>query len=399
MYTLFYITIAMIIAMIMNRLAKAIGLPHVTAYLITGLLVGPSFLNIIPTVNLEELGFITTIALGFIAFSIGGEFKLVDLKKIGKSVLIVALLQSLTAALFVSVGLVLCGQDLALALTMGAIASATAPAATLMVVRQYKAKGKLTQLLLPVVALDDAIGLILFSICLSISKTLYMHTQLSFMCMVVNPLTEILLSLTFGAAIGFLLTYCLHFFKSRANRLTVMIIAVFLGVSGANLLNLSSLLLCMMIGTIMANFYKDNDYMMRVEDRWTTILFMAFFILSGAELDFSILPSVGLIGIIYFLARTLGKYIGSNIGCRLMHESKKVSNYIGLTLLPQAGVAIGMMLIVTNDLPSYSDTISTVVLSATLVYELIGPLLTKIALTKAGDIVNQNKAHTPKHAV
>lgn len=380
------LAIAIGCGLLFNRLAKKVGLPNVTGYLVAGLLLSSSVTHIIPFETVNQLGSIVTVALGFIAFSIGGEFKLSNIRKLGSRVITVTMFQALTAVGLVDIVLCAAGFPTAEAITLGAIAAATAPAATLMVVRQYHADGPVTRTLLPVVALDDAVGLMVFSISLSIGQSLESPEDVNYAMMVLDPIREIGLSLLVGTAIGFALTYCLRFFKSRANRLTLVICAVFLGTALADIWGLSSLLLCMMIGAVLANLYNDLDKLLDVVDHWTPPLFLLFFVLSGADLDLSVLPQVGLLGVLYLVMRSLGKYIGAYIGSKLTKFEPAVQKYLGIALLPQAGVAIGMTSVVAAKLPQYGSQIRAVILCATLIYELVGPVLTKIALTRAGEI-------------
>ena len=385
MSILFSLSAAMAFGLLFNRIVKKVGLPNVTGYLIAGLFIGPYVLNVLSNEALKGITTITSVALGFIAFSIGGEFKLSNIKRIGSSILTITFFQALMATILVDVVLLLFGFDVPLTITLGAIATATAPAATLMVVRQYKAKGPITNILLPVVALDDAVGLIVFSISLSIAK-MWNIGNISMLKMIGEPIVEILGSLAVGAAIGLMITICMRFFKSSANRLMLSLAAVLLGVSLADMWGLSSLLLCMMIGAIMANLYAGYERILNLVDGWTPALFMLFFVISGAELNLSVLPKVGLIGILYIIVRSLGKYIGAFLGATIEKCNYSIRKYLGITLLPQAGVAIGMSQIVITALPEYGESIRAVVLCATLVYELVGPLLTKLVLTKAGEI-------------
>ncbi len=385
---------AILIGLVFNRIVKKLGLPSVTGYLVAGVIIGPSFLNVIPVAWIEELTLLVNVALGFIAFSIGGEFRLSKIRKIGKSVIIITFFQALATTVLVDVGLLLLGFEPAVAISLGAIATATAPAATLMVVRQYNAKGPVTNMLLPVVALDDAIGLMIFSISLSIAKLSVSAESVNVAVMLFEPFKEIVLSLVVGAIIGTALTFGLGFFHSRSNRLTSIICAVFLGTSLASMFNLSSLLLCMSIGAVMANFYPESEKMLDVTDHWTPSVFLLFFVISGAELDLRLLPSIGLLGIMYIVLRSVGKYTGAWLGASVVHEDHNIRKYLGVALLPQAGVAIGMSQIVVSALPAeLGSRIRAVVLCATLIYELVGPLLTKLVLTKAGEIVKGDPAH------
>lgn len=428
------ISIALIAGLVSNRLIKLINLPNVTGYLIVGILLGPYLFslfneNLTGLLNEEMvkgLGIIVDIALGFIAFSIGSEFKLSSIKKIGKGIISITLLQAFAALIFVDIALsifCLCthsfNENLPVILTLGAIATATAPAATLMVIKQYKAKGPVTDTLLPVVAFDDAVGLILFSLSFSIAQVFAKQqaglggASINIMDILVLPLLEIVLSLVIGGLIGLILSYGMRAFKSRANRLICMISAVFLGVAlcsiSGELINieLSSLLTCMMIGAVFCNLKKDAIIILDGIERWTPAVFMLFFILSGAELNFSLITlPVLIICIVYLIARSLGKYLGARFGATLEKKSDNIKKYLGLTLLPQAGVAIGMARSASSVFKGFADnailenplftgtdylygiagTITAVVLCATLVYELVGPVITKIALTKAGEI-------------
>ena len=380
--------LAILAGLLSTRLMKVLNLPNVTGYLIIGLLIGPFLFerSLISEELLESMKIITTIALGFVAFSIGSSFKLDHMKTIGKSVIIITFVQAIGAYILVIIALLLIGTELPLALMLGAIATATAPAATLMIVRQYKAKGPVTNTLLPVVAFDDAIGLMVFSISLAIAQVLVTDVALTVQVALIAPLIEIVGSLVVGAILGFVLSYLSKIFKSRSNRFTLIVSCVLVGVALSTILHLSSLLVCMMIGAAYANVFKESTRPLDVLDRWTYPLYMMFFILSGAELNVALLPTVGLIGIVYIIVRAAGKYFGAMLGAKMVHAEPNIVKYLGLTLLPQAGVAIGMAQIVLTELPEYGVQITTVVLCATVVYEIVGPLLSKIALAKAGEI-------------
>ena len=394
MQTVLSLAVAMVFGLLMTRPAKLVHLPNVTAYLVAGLIIGPYCLNIFRESDAGATSALTSIALGFIAFSIGVEFKFSHIKKIGSSSITITILQACLATLLVDVTLIAFGFPLPLSLTLGAIAAATAPAATLMVVRLYRAKGPVTSTLLPVVAMDDAIGLILFSVSLSVAQALSGGTALTFRSMLLEPLKEIVLSVAVGSAIGFLIAVFMRFFHSRTNRLSIAVAAVLAGSAIASVFNLSSLLLCMAVGACLVNIRKDADTVMEVTDSWTPPLFMLFFVLSGAELDLAVVPTVGLVGILYLIARSIGKYFGSYLGATLVKASPNIRKYLGITLLPQAGVAIGMAQVALTSLPAYGAKIQAVVLSATLIYELIGPMLTKMALTAAGEIEKTEKGKT-----
>ena len=402
MSALLCIAICLAVGLLMSRIVKLVHLPNVTGYLVGGLLIGPILALILGNNHglisgemLEGLKILTTLALGFIAFSIGGEFKLSAIKKIGGKIVTITFIQAFGALLFVMGGLFIVHFinptliDVPTILLLSAIATATAPAATLMVVRQYKARGPVTDALLPVVAFDDAIGLMLFSVCFALAEAIGAGKELTFVAAVLEPIKEIVLSIVVGGAIGFVLGFMMRFFKSRANRLCLMLTAVLLGVALSELIHLSSLLTCMMIGAVFANFRGDSVQILDGSERWTPPLFMIFFVLSGVELDLTVIPIVGIVGVVYILCRSLGKYFGAYLGGAVTKAQPNVKKYLGITLLPQAGVAIGMAQLVQASAVLSLDiksAVLTVVLTATLIYELVGPLLTKMALKKAGEI-------------
>lgn len=414
METLLSLSIALLSGLLLSRLAKVAKLPAVTAYLIAGIFIGPYVLG---KCNVKGLGFtsmseikrfsiLCDVALGFIAFSIGNEFRLSQLKQIGKQATIVGIFQAVVTTLLVDAVLISLHfampdkLPLPAAIVLGAIASATAPAATLMVVKQYKAKGPLTNILLPVVALDDAVGLILFSVSFGIAKALLAGGAISVVSIIVEPLLEVILSLALGAIMGFLFNFCERFFHSRSKRLSVSIGFVFLTIAlsmlkfeiGGVHIAFSSLLVCMMLGTIFCNICDLSEELMERVDRWTAPLFVLFFVLSGAELELSVFKDVFivLIGLAYIISRSAGKYSGAFASAKLSKCDDTIVKYLGVTLLPQAGVALGMAL-KSAELGAECAIIAQITLFAVLVYELIGPLLTKIALQKAGEIDPEGK--------
>ena len=397
------VALAMVFGLILNRVMKLFNLPNVTGYLIAGILVGPHCINLLNTSNLSDISFISTIALGFIAFSIGGEFKIDSIKRLGGKVLTITFLQAFGAvALVMSSLFVVQAIDPTLISTpaillLSAIATATAPAATLMVVRQYKARGPVTETLLPVVAFDDAIGLIVFAICFGVAKVLAGGGEITAKAIALNPLLEIVLSLGIGCVLGIILAFVCNLFKSRANRLSAMVATVLIAVGLCQIeilgVHMSSLLICMMIGAAFTNARKDAVIILDGQERWTPPLFMLFFVISGATLDLTIIPYIGVIGVVYIVFRSLGKYSGAFLGGLVTKADKNVKNYLGITLLPQAGVAIGMAQTVAGEpaLQTISQSIVTVILCATLFYEIVGPLLTKICLQRAGEITEKGK--------
>ncbi len=385
---LLILAIAIAAGLLMSRVVKLAHLPNVTAYLVGGLLLGPVFGLITPEIS-GALSVLSDVALGFIAYSIGAEFKLSYLKDIGAKPVIIACLESGLASLFVLLALWALGQPLPLALTLGAIAAATAPAATLMVIRQYRAKGPVTSMLLPVVAMDDATCLILYAVLSNIARAVSASGGTPGLWELLGqPLVQIVGSLALGLVLGLLFVGVLRFFHSRGNKLALTLMIVFAGVglSSASVLNLSSLLVCMMIGAVMVNMSHDPESLLEQCDRFTPPLFLLFFVLSGAALDFSVLTTVGLVGVVYVLVRVLGKMAGATLGALTQKCDPNIVKYLGLTLIPQAGVAIGMARLSLTQLPEYGAQINAVILAGTLIYELTGPVITKWALRRAGEI-------------
>ena len=403
------LSIALIAGLLMSRLAKAVNLPAVTSYLVAGLLLGPFVLGRLGLSGLgigfgsleqvEGYGVVTQVALGFIAFVIGNEFRLSSLRSMGQQAITVGIAQAVITTALVDVALVgvhlLFPQVLSLAsaITLGSIAAATAPAATLMVVKQYKAKGPLTHLLLMVVAIDDAVGLVLFSASYGVANALE-QGHMDLLSVVVEPLMEILLSLLLGAVAGYLLNLLEVYFHSRSKRMSLSVAFVLLTV-GVSMLEVevggvrcgfSLLLVCMMTGTVFCNVCPTSEELMDRLDRWVSPINILFFVLSGAELDLTILtnPMVLLIGVVYIVARSAGKISGSYLSCRATSCSPAIQKYLGITLLPQAGVALGMA--ATASELSDGHMVRNVVLFSVLVYELVGPTLTKISLAAAGEI-------------
>ena len=408
MSVLLSVSVALLAGLLMTRVLKPLKMPDVTAYLIAGVLVGPYCLGALGIAGLgfasadavAALSLVSEVALGFIAFSIGNEFRLSELKHTGRQAGVIGVVQALVATLFVDVALLVLHLIIpdkltaAQAITLGAIATATAPAATLMVVRQFKAKGPTTSLLLPVVALDDAVGLIVFAVSFGVARTLVSGTTDLF-SIIVTPLVEIIASLLLGAIMGWLLTKLETLFHSNTNRLNMTIAFVFLTAAlsmvefsiGPVHVSFSSLLVCMMLGTVFCNTCPLSHDLMEKSDRWTSPLFALFFVISGAELELSVFTDVAIIGIgvVYILFRSAGKYVGAFISTKATRCPPAVCKYLGITLLPQAGVALGMC-ITARQLGAQGDLIRNIILFSVLIYELFGPMLTKMALTRAGDI-------------
>ena len=417
-YMLILLSFSILSGLIMSRAAKLVNLPSVTAYLVAGLLIGPFVLG---RAGIRGIGFstmeevnsfsiISQAALGFIAFEIGNEFRLKDLKTMGRSAITVGILQAVITTIVVDIALLSLHFlfpsliSMSSAITLGAIAAATAPAATLMVVKQYKAQGPMTKLLLMVVAIDDAVGLVLFS--LSFGMATAMETgAISITGVLVEPLVELVLSIRLGVLGGVGLNVLEKYFHSRSKRMSLAVAFVMMtvGVSmltwkiGGVKCGFSLLLVCMVEGTVFCNINETSQELMDRVDRWTGPLNMLFFVLSGAELDLSVLsnPMVLFIGLVFIAFRSLGKISGAYLSCRMEKTSPIIQKYLGITLLPQAGVALGMALTARN--LADGEVVGNVVLFAVLLYELFGPTLTKWALLKAGEISIEGKksARTP----
>ncbi len=408
MQTLFSLSVCLFAGLMLSRIAKLVKLPAVTAYLVAGILVGPYVLG---SLDIPGLGFtsmediktyelIPDVALGFIAFLIGNEFRLAQLKATGKQATVIGIAQAVLTTLVVDAALIglhfIIPDKLPLpsAIVLGAVASATAPAATLMVVKQYKAKGPLTDILLPIVALDDAVGLVLFAVSFGVAKAL-IHGEVDIISVVLEPILEVVLSLLLGFVMGAVFTFCEKFFHSRSKRLAMSVTFVFLTVAlsmiefeiGGVHVAFSSLLVCMMLGTVFCNMCDFSEELMDRIDRWTAPLFILFFVISGAELELATFKDlvVVCIGVAYILFRSLGKYFGARFSSKAVKCDDHIVKYLGITLLPQAGVALGMAL-KAETLGAEGTIVTNIILFSVLIYELVGPFLTKVALTKAGEI-------------
>ncbi|MBR3592203.1 MAG: cation:proton antiporter [Clostridia bacterium] len=392
----------------LSRVAKKLKLPAVTAYLVAGVLIGPFVLGALGIEglgftsheNVKSFGLLSDIALGFIAFAIGNEFRLAQLKKIGKQATVIGVFQAVFTTILVDavlIGLHFIIPDkfpIEAAVVLGAVAAATAPAATLMVVRQYKAKGPVTDVLLPVVALDDAVGLVLFAISFGVAKAISSGT-VDMLSVIVEPIAEVVMSLLLGFVMGAIFTFCERFFHSRSKRLAMSVAFVLatVGLSkikfeiGGVHIAFSSLLVCMMLGTVFCNMCDFSENLMDRLDRWTAPLFILFFVISGAEFELSIFKDITIviIGLVYILSRCVGKYFGARISSQMVKCDPNIIKYLGITLFPQAGVALGMA-IKAEELGDVGIVVANITLFAVLIYELVGPALTKMSLLKAGEI-------------
>ena len=406
------LSVALLAGLLLSRLAKKVQLPAVTAYLVAGVLIGPFVLGRIgipgigiTSEQIEGFGLISDLALGFIAFSMGSEFRIAQLKKIGKQATFIGVFQALFTTFIVDAALIglhfIIPETFTLqsALVLGAVATATAPAATLMVVKQYKAKGPVTDILLPVVALDDAVGLVVFAISFGIARSLGAGS-INATSVILEPILEVILSLALGFVMGLLFTLCEKYFHSRSKRMAVSVTFVMMTVALSSIsfeigtvhIGFSSLLACMMLGTVFCNICEVSEELMERADRWTTPVLILFFVISGAELELSVFADimVVVIGVVYIIARSLGKYFGAGISAELSKCNPNVVKYLGITLLPQAGVALGMA-IKAIELGPEGAIVRNITLFAVLIYEIVGPYLTKVALTKAGDINEEGR--------
>ena len=415
METLLSIAVALCAGLLVSRFVKPLKLPAVTGYLIAGILIGPYCLGKLgvpglgfpTTADVKALSLFNDVALGFIAFAIGNEFRLSQLRQTGKQATVIGIFQALTATLMVDLMLIglhffILGDSISVAdaIVLGAIATATAPAATLMVVRQYKAKGELTDLLLPIVALDDAVGLIVFAVSFGIAKAINCGNY-DMVSILVEPLLEIVFSVLLGFVMGGVFSAAEKYFKSNSKRLSLSITFVILTVAlsmmefevGGVKIGFSSLLVCMMLGTVFCNVCDFSADMMDKTDKWTSPLYILFFVLSGAELELDVFsnPSVIVIGLVYIFARAFGKWMGASISSKCRKCSPSVQKWLGITLLPQAGVALGMSVTVAQTLGADGELIRNIVLFGVLIYELIGPAMTRIALIHSGDIQPKNE--------
>ncbi len=403
------LAVALLAGLLMTRLMNNFHLPDVTAYLVAGVLLGPCVLGRLGVPGLGFTSFeavsllqpISDVALGFIAFAIGSEFRLSHLRSTGGAAVTVGIIQAVTATCLVDVALLglhmVLGDKLPIpaVITLGAIAAATAPAATLMVVRQYKAKGPLTDLLLPVVALDDAVGLVIFAISFGAAQAMG-SSAVNLSSVLVAPLVEIVISLALGALLGWCLTLVERWFHSNRNRVALITGFIILGVALSMLqfevagveVSFSSLLVLMMLGTVFCNCCDSSEDLMNRADKWSAPMLTLFFVLSGAALDLGVFSDWAIVGVgaVYILSRSVGKYLGAGFSAKLAHQSDDVQKYLGITLLPQAGVALGMSAQVGATMGATGAMVRSIVLFGVLIYELVGPSLTKWALTKAGDI-------------
>lgn len=386
------ISIVLFVGVIGGRLAKYLKLPNVTGYLVAGLFIGASFLGTITEQDMASFSIVNEVALATIAFSIGSEFVLKDMLKVGSSILIITIAEAIGAVILVFIvtyyGF---NQSFAFSIVIASMSAATAPAATMMVIRQYKAHGPLTRTILPVVAIDDAVGIMLFGLAMSLAKISIDSTSHSFLQMISAPIIEILGSLLLGFLLGAILTFVANRARSKEELLSTVLASIAASTGLANLLNLSPLLTCMMLGATLVNLMHNSNRVFTLITDFTPPIYLLFFTLAGASLDLGILAQVGTLGVGYVIARATGKILGAFLGAKAVNADDAVVKYLGLSLLPQGGVSIGLSIIVRQELPQFAAAITTVILFSVLVYEISGPILAKIAIEKAGEVDGLNK--------
>jgi len=381
-----------LVGIIGGRIANYVKLPNVSGYIVAGLIIGPSFINLVNAQDVISLGLVNELALSAIAFAIGNEFLLSDMKKVGKDVFIITVAEVVGAVAVVFIVMFfLLKQSLAFSLVIASMSAATAPAGIVMVIRELKANGPLTKTILPVVAIDDALGIMVFGVCLSLAKMVSGVANYSAIQIIGKPLLEIAGSIILGFVIGIIMTYVVKKAKNKEELLSITIGFVLLGTGAANFLNLSALLTCMMIGATLVNLKQNSKRVFSAINEFTPPINILFFTIAGASLDIRVLSTVGLLGIGYILARAAGKIAGATIGAKAIGAENTIVKYLGMSLLTQGGISIGLSIIVRKELPLLSNAIITVILFSVLVFEIVGPILAKIAITKAGEVDGMNR--------
>nr|WP_300004288.1 cation:proton antiporter [Tissierella sp.] len=369
-----------------GKLAEKFKLPNVSGYIVGGLLIGPSLLNVIKVGEADSFKILNDLALATIAFSIGNEFLWEHIKKIGKNIFIITLLQVIgTVVLVFFTMFILFKQDLGFSLITASIAAATAPAGIVLVIRELKAKGPLVNTILPVVAIDDALGLMAFGISLSVVKLIELGGEFSLIKMIASPLIEIGGSLLLGAVLGIILSFVSKKARGKDELLTIVLGFIILGSSLSEMLGLSGLLTCMMIGAMVINLVQNANRIFDIVSDFTPPIYVLFFTLAGASLNISVLSKVGLLGGGYILARTIGKIVGAGLGAKAVNAPSNVVKYLGMTLLPSGGIPIGLALIVASEIPSIGEAVTTIVLFSILIFDIIGPVFTRIGIVNSGE--------------
>lgn len=381
------ISIVILFGVIGGKIARRLNLPNVTGYIVAGLLLGPSFLHVVTAEHSGIISFINEFALGIIAFAIGGEFFLPDLKKLGKDVFVITIMEVVGVLLVVFCAMYyLLGQSFVFSIIIASMSAATAPAGTVMVIRQYRAYGPLTKTILPVAALDDVFGIMAFGIAMSLAKLSIGTESVSIFKMILDPTIEILGSMLLGAIIGFIFTFIVKKIKTKDDLLCIIILTILASTGIANYLGLSALLSNMMIGTMLVNLHNNANRVFDIINEFAPPINLLFFSFAGASLDLSVLYSIGGLGVVYAFSRAFGKIMGATIGAKIVKAKDTIVKWLGLALLPQGGISIGLSMIVARELPDYSAGIITVILFSVLVFEISGPILAKISITKAGEV-------------
>lgn len=394
---LFKLGIIILVGIVGGRIANFFKLPNVSGYIVAGLIIGPSFVNLVNEMDIEAFSIINEMALAAIAFSIGNEFLLKDMKKVGKDVLLITVAEVVGAfvVVFIMMYFVL-NQSIEFSLMISSMSAATAPAGIVMVIRELKANGPLTKTILPIVALDDALGIMVFGVCLSLSKILSGVEEYSIIKIISNPTIEILGSIVLGFVIGIVMTYVVKKAKHNEELLIIIIGFILLSSGAANYFNLSPLLTCMMVGATLVNLKQNSFRVFNLINEFTPPVNLLFFTVAGASLNIKVLSTVGILGIGYIIARAGGKYIGATLGAKAVGAEEKIVKYLGMSLLTQGGISIGLSMIVRKELPELSSSIITVILFSVLIYEIVGPILAKIAITKAGEVNGMLKKEKKK---
>lgn len=393
------LSITILVGIMGGRVANYCKLPSVSGYIVAGLIIGPSFTNLVNSQDVVSFNIITDIALAAIAFSIGNEFLLSDMKKVGKKALIITISEVIGAVTIVFlVMFFIFKQSFEFSIVIASMSAATAPAGIVMVIRELKANGPLVKTILPVVAIDDALGIMIFGVALSLAKMTSGVVDYSMIQIISKPLLEIIGALGLGFIIGLIMTYVCKRAKGKEELLSMTLAFILIGVGASNYFNLSSLLTCMMIGATLVNLMQSSKRVFGAVNEFTPPIYLLFFTIAGVSLNIKVLSTVGIIGIGYILARAVGKVIGATIGARYIGAEKTIQKYLGMSLLTQGGISIGLSIIVRNQLPQLSDSIVTVILFSVLVFEIMGPILAKIAITKAGEVDGMIKKKPEKIA-
>ncbi|BDR83887.1 cation:proton antiporter [Clostridium tetani] len=376
---------AIIVGVLFGKIMNKFKIPAVAGYVVAGLVLGISGVNVISGEMSEKLSFIGDFALGIIAFNIGSELEYSVLKKLGKPIFIIAFFEATFAFILVTLVTILLGEKIYTALILGAVASATAPAATVMVLNELKAKGPLTSTLLGVVAVDDAICLMIYAIASSLAKVFIKHTSINMYSLIYLPIKEIVLSILSGFVLGILLVYIINKLH-KESEIQIVALGFIITLTGLSMkYHLSPLLSCMSLGVAVSNLCAHSNDVFATIEKFDAPIITAFFVLAGARLDISLIPKIGLLGICYLIFRIIGKVSGAYVGGIISKAPKTVKKYIGYGLFSQIGVAIGLAIVVGREFKGTGLDLKviTILLATTIITEIIGPIFTKQAIIKA----------------